>query len=420
MKLIKTSILSSMSTLVKILTGILSLKIVALYTGPEGVAILGQFTLLVNVLSVIAGGGIGLGVIKYVAEFASDPQKLYQLLNTTAAYTFFFSIMTLIFGIVYSRSLSIWILGSPQYTSLIQWMSVTQVLIAANLLICSILNGMGKIYLLIINNIISSIVGVFLISIIAIYCEIETVLFALVLSQAISFLISLALVYRENWLSSLLSFKLNNGYLFKLTHYSMMSIVSTLTVPIAQILVRNDLSTLLGWDSVGYWQAVVRLSDAYLLFVTTALTAYYLPRLSELTDIQALKREIWQIYKIFMPIIAFSLILIFIFRNLIIFLLYSESFSAASDLFLYQLLGDFFRIAGWLFTYLLIAKSRTKAYITSEIILSVLFVTVSYFLVRGYGLIGVTYAFALTYFFYWLLMAGLTVVYFKREKMHAY
>jgi PST family polysaccharide transporter len=68
-KLLQISALSGSSTLVKMLTGMLSLKIVALYTGPEGVAILSQFMTLASVLSTIAGGGIGLGVIKYVAEY---------------------------------------------------------------------------------------------------------------------------------------------------------------------------------------------------------------------------------------------------------------------------------------------------------------------------------------------------------------
>lgn len=72
-KLLQTSF-SGVSTLVKILTGMLSLKIIALYAGPEGIAILGQFMSLANIFATIAGGGIALGVIKYVAEYAQTDE----------------------------------------------------------------------------------------------------------------------------------------------------------------------------------------------------------------------------------------------------------------------------------------------------------------------------------------------------------
>jgi len=117
-----------------------------------------------------------------------------------------------------------------------------------------------------------------------------------------------------------------------------------------------------------------------------------------------------------MPLIGLMLIGIYLFRGIIINLLYSKSFTPATELFSYQLLGDFFRVASWLFTYLLLAKAWTKTYVVTEIILSAVFVCLSYSFSRSYGLIGVTYAFALTYFIYWLLMTIVTAFYFKQER----
>lgn len=50
----------------------------------------------------------------------------------------------------------------------------------------------------------------------------------------------------------------------------------------------------------------------------------------------------WQSYKILMPIIAVTLFSIQVGRDLIIRILYTEGFEAASDLFLWQLVGVFF------------------------------------------------------------------------------
>ncbi|WP_133136460.1 O-antigen translocase [Legionella rowbothamii] len=414
-KLLKTSFFSGLSTLVKILTGLLSLKIIAMHTGPEGVAILGQFMALANIFATIAGGGIALGVIKYVAEYTKT-QELQHFLPTATLYTLFFSLTTMLLGLVFSQKLAEWILGSTEFAYLMRWMAIAQLFIAMHLLLCSILNGFGQIRLLITVTIISSILSFIIVCGVALLYSLKSILLAFVVAQALAIFISLLFVYAKHWFRFLFSFKIQKKYLLNLLRYSFMSTVSTLTVPLAQILVRNDLNTLFGWDSVGYWQAVIRLSDAYLLFVTAALTTYYLPRLSELQTPIALKQEITSTFRTLMPLIGLMLIGIYLFRGIIINLLYSKSFTPATELFSYQLLGDFFRVASWLFTYLLLAKAWTKTYVVTEIILSAVFVCLSYSFSRSYGLIGVTYAFALTYFIYWLLMTIVTAFYFKQER----
>lgn len=413
-KLLQTSFFSGVSTLVKILTGLLSLKIIALYTGPEGVAILGQFMSLANIFATIAGGGIALGVIKYVAEYAQTGE-LQSFLPTAALYTLLFSIITTFLGFIYSQQLAEWILGSIQYAYLMRWTAFVQLFIALHLLLCSILNGFQQIRLLVCITIISSLLSLVIMGSVAVLYPLKSILCSFVIAQSLAIVISLLFVCRKDWFYLLFSLKIKKKYLINLLRYSFMSSVSTLTVPLAQIVVRNDLSTLFGWESVGYWQAVVRLSDAYLLFVTAALTTYYLPRLSELKTPQTLKQEIRDTHRIFMPLIGFILIVIYLFRGLIINLLYSKTFAPATELFSYQLLGDFFRIASWLFTYLLLAKAWTKTYVFTEVILSIIFVSLSHVLARTYGLPGVTYAFALTYFVYWLLMGIIAFFYFKQE-----
>lgn len=413
-KLLKTSFFSALSTLVKILTGILSLKIIAMHTGPEGVAILGQFMALANIFATIAGGGIALGVIKYVAEYAKT-DELQCFLPTATFYTLFFSLSTMLLGLIFSQKLSEWILGSMEFAYLMRWMAIAQLFIAMHLLLCSILNGFAQIRLLITVTIISSLLSFIIVCSVAWLYPLKSILFAFVVAQASAIGISLLFVYGKDWFRFLFAFKIEKKYLHNLLRYSFMSSVSTLTVPLAQIIVRNDLNSLFGWDSVGYWQAVIRLSDAYLLFVTAALTTYYLPRLAELQAPAALKQEIMSTFRTLMPLICLMFMGIYLFRGLIINLLYSKTFAPATELFSYQLLGDFFRVASWLFTYLLLAKAWTKTYIITEIILSAVFVVLSYSFARSYGLIGVTYAFALTYFLYWLLMTVVAVFYFKQE-----
>jgi PST family polysaccharide transporter len=74
------------------------------------------------------------------------------------------------------------------------------------------------------------------------------------------------------------------------------------------------------------------------------------------------------------------------------------------QLFVYQLIGDFFKIAAWLIAYLMLAKAMTKLFIITEILFSTIYLVLGHVCVDLFGLIGLTIAFAINYFVYFLFM----------------
>lgn len=414
MSLIKTSIYSAISTFSKMAMGLIAIKIIAHFGGPSGVGVFGQFVALLNIFTVVAGGGIGLGVIKYVSEYSNEAKKLKLFLENCLLYTLFFSLITLILGLIFRKHLAVYIFGNADEVHLIVILSIVQFCSAVNLLLIAVLNGYKLIAIIMKASILSSLVTLVLTFVLAFYYGIDGALWALLFGQVTSMLITILAVCRLPWFKYFFSkYSFKKLYVINLSKYSLMNIVSTLTVPVSQIIVRYDISKIFSWQSVGYWQAVIRVADAYLVVITLSLTAYYLPKLSELTKRNLLIKEILYGYKIIVPVVLGSTLMIFFVRDLIILVLYNPSFMPARSLFLFQFIGDFFRICGWLFTYLLLAKSFTKTYIVTEIILSVVFILISHFFIRSYGLVGVTYAFSLTYFFYWLMMASISLFILK-------
>ncbi|HCK0703774.1 TPA: O74 family O-antigen flippase, partial [Escherichia coli] len=75
-------------------------------------------------------------------------------------------------------------------------------------------------------------------------------------------------------------------------HYMLMAITSAFCLPLSLILIRKILIFYVGWDLTGQWQAVWKISEAYLSVVTLALSTYFLPKLSKLTTYGEIKREI--------------------------------------------------------------------------------------------------------------------------------
>jgi len=81
MTLIKTSILSGIATLIKVLTSFLLNTIIAVYIGPAGLAYIGQFQNFSQFVISVATGAIDQGVVKYSAEYKDDINEKIRLLN---------------------------------------------------------------------------------------------------------------------------------------------------------------------------------------------------------------------------------------------------------------------------------------------------------------------------------------------------
>lgn len=194
----------------------------------------------------------------------------------------------------------------------------------------------------------------------------------------------------------------------KLMSFSAMAITSALTVPISHMVVRDYIGATLSWDDAGYWQAIWYISTIYLMVVTTALGVYYLPKLSEITEKTVLRKEILQGYKVIMPIVILLSLTIFLLKDVIIWILFSEQFIPMRELFLWQLIGDVIKMASWLISYLMLAKAMTKVFVITEILFSLSFVFLSIEFVSNFGLEGVTYAFTLNSFIYFLTMLWIT------------
>jgi PST family polysaccharide transporter len=183
-----------------------------------------------------------------------------------------------------------------------------------------------------------------------------------------------------------------------------MTIVSATTIPLSRIYLRNYIGANIGWDAAGYWQGITRISDTYLMLITTTLSIYYLPRLSSIQDKMELRKEIIYGYKIIMPLVIIMASGIYFFRDFIIKLIFTSDFLPMRELFLYQLIGDVIKIASWLLGYVMVAKAMTKLFIISELIFTFSFVGLSVLFIKIFGLVGISIAFMVNYILYTIFL----------------
>ena len=133
--------LTAISTLVKMLAGFISIKVVAVIVGPSGIALLGQLSNFSIIIMTLASGGINNGVTKYIAENKNYPRKIQLFLSTALQITLVLSLVSGICLIIFSSLLSDLILTETKYSYVFILFGVTLILYALNKLLMSIING---------------------------------------------------------------------------------------------------------------------------------------------------------------------------------------------------------------------------------------------------------------------------------------
>jgi len=405
MTLIKTSLLSAVSTAIQMINGFVVVKIIAMYVGPSGLAFIGQFQNFLSILMNFATGAINGGVVKYTAEYREDEKEKQKLWSTALRISLGTTFLTSLLLIIFHNYLSSIFFKTDEYSSIFLIFAVTLVFFVLNALLLAILNGQREINKLITVNIISSFVGLVLTGALAYLYGLFGALISYTTGQAFVFFVTLGFVLKSHWFKvKLFTEKLDKVYLKKLGKYTALAITSALTVPLSQMIIRDYIGESISWNDAGYWDGIWRISSTYLMLITTTLSIYYLPRLSEIKDKNELRKEIFYGYKMILPIVVLMAICIYYLRDVAILFLFTEEFMPMSDLFFYQLLGDVFKIASWLLSYLMVAKAMIKVAIITEVVFSLTFVLLSISLLNLFGLVGVVMAFALNYFMYLLMM----------------
>lgn len=405
MKLLKTSFLSAIITFIRISSGFVANKIVAIITGPSGITLIGAFVNFISIVLTFSNGAINTGVVKYTAEYEGDEDKLKSLFSTSLKISIYCSLFFGLVLIFLSPYLAPKILGNPIYINPVRVLGGTILFYSLNSLLIAILNGKKLINKYTIVNVIGSVVGLIFTAILVFYYNVSGALYAMVLSQSVVFLVTLILIVKSSWFSwDYFRRPFCIDIARKLGGYTLMSIVTALTIPISQIILRNMLIEKLDITQTGYWQGMMRISDGYLMLVTTSLSTYYLPKLSSLKTDNELKTEVLKGYKLILPMVLLGCIIIYFLRFFIIEILYTSDFFQMERLFMWQLVGDFFKIAAWILAYLMLARAMIKIFIITELLFSISFVIFGYYFVDLFKLEGVTISFALNYFIYFLVM----------------
>lgn len=405
-RLLKVTAMTGLLTLLKMAMGFVIAKVVAIYTGPSGMAMLGQVQSMVGALNGVINAPVGSGVVRYTAEKkAQGFEACAPWWRAAVQWVVIISAITIPSGLLLAEHISNWLFQDTALAWVVMATVCVLPLSAIGTLCNSIINGQQLYRRYVGLGMLSAVISGCVMLIMIVMANIQGALLAAAVQAALIGQVMLIANLRQPWFRLKYWWGRTDSEARKsIGGYMLMAITSALTVPISLILVRTILIQQVGWEAAGHWQAVWKISEVYLGVITMALGTYYLPRLSSLTRTDAIVNEINRTTRVIIPIVALMALVIYFSRDFVIWLLFTPDFYTARDLFLVQLSGDLIKITSWLYAYPMLSKGATRWFIMTEIVSSFTFILLTYIFVCSVGIKGAPIAYLVNYVIYFLFI----------------
>lgn len=391
---------------IRIISGLLTSKAIAIYVGPEGMALIGNLRNFLTSIQSFTTLGFNNGIVKYVAEFKDQTAKLSQTVSTVIISLLIATVIISTVCYFNAQAINNHVFNdASDYVYLIKILAITLPFHAVSVFLISILNGLSEHKLYIKVNIAAQIGGLLLTLFLIWQNHIDGALLAIIIVPIVLFGI-LFVGYFEfhRFFKTVQWQKMDIGVLKNMSSYSVMALFSAVALPLVTLAIRNYIMDSIGQKEAGFWEAMLRISAYYLMFVSTLLTLYLLPKLSETKTDKGFRNEIFKFYKHIIPLFALGLIVIYFIKEWIIRIIFTDDFQPVTTLFFWQLMGDFVKVLTLVISYQFLAKKMLWPYLITEALSVIILYVSSIYFIDLYGLKGVTIAHFVTYVIYLMMI----------------
>ena len=210
--LLKVTSMNAVGVLVRIVAGFITQKAIAVFVGPQGMGVVGNFRDFLAAIQSVSTLGITNGIVKYVAEFKKETNKLSQVLSTSLILIIGASSVS---AVVIFFTASYWnssIFGEKyDFTTIIQVCALAIPIYALNFLLVAIINGYSKYKEFIGINIVSNIAGVVVTVVLMWQFHLEGAIYAVLVAPLLAFVVTIGFIYKKRGKLQLFSLE-NHSY----------------------------------------------------------------------------------------------------------------------------------------------------------------------------------------------------------------
>lgn len=386
------------------------------YVGPVGQYKVGQLRSLAQLLTSVTSLGTFNGVVKYIAEYKSDQLKLQQLFSSVFVFLIIGVGVTTPILLIFSSEISTYLFSSTDFSFIIKLTAVIIPFIAVQRVFNGVINGLSEYKKYIKIDLISYLISAVLTVVFLFQFNLNGVLVAISITPVIQVSVMLFFFYKVlREYIQFKSLKLQSPMARALLAFTLMSFVSSILLPLVEIDIRGMLDEKLSGRDAGIWTNMTFISHNYMVFSGSIFTLYVIPKFAGIYHFDVFKKEVFSIYKTLLPLFAGGMILIYVFRNVIIELIYPGQVEMAA-LFKWQLMGDFVRLASLVLAHQFLAKKLVVNFIFTEVLSLSVFYGLAYYLVGRYSVEGVVIAHFIRSLILFGVILYLVIRYFMKQK----
>jgi len=403
--LARTSLLNATAVATRLATGLALNKVLAVYVGPAGFGVIGQFQSLVAMLTTLAGGAFASGLTKLTAEHGGNAARQLVVWRTAATLALIGAGSAALVLLLFSRPLATTLLGDASLAGVMFWLALALVAITVNGLLLAVMAGLKAVGAFVVASIAGSLLSVAVAITLVVQAGLYGALVAVAAGQAAAS-VAAVLCFRRVWKGRWRSLfgGIDRPAARALGAFALMTATSALVIPLAHIAIRDGLTRMAGAEVAGLWQAMWKLSETHLLLLTTTLSLHFLPHFAEIGDGGRLRDAVAKGYRFVLPVVGTTAVAIWLLREPLVQLLFTREFMPLSDALAWQLMGDVFKIGSWVPAFTMISHARTRLFIFSEAAFAGVLAVACLAFASQFGLRGTAIGYALTYALYWVFV----------------
>ena len=365
-----------------------------------GIAKIGDLRNILAMLTSFTSMGIFNGMVKFVSQNENEPSQLKELLSTSFIFALFGSLISSLVLAVFAKIFSVWFFDGPDFADVFYILAVIAPAIGLQRIFNAVVHGMSRVKKYAIIELVAYIISAILTLAGLYFNHLKGVLLAISIGPLIQ-LLTLVFIFGKTLKPLITSIKPKwHGHFGNaLLAFTLMSFVSNILLNSVEIYLREVLERSLNINEAGYWTAITNISKNYMVFSTALFSLYVIPKFAKITTGLDFKTEVLYIYKTLLPLFGVGMLLIFVFRDFVVQLIY-PNFEGMEPLFKWQLLGDFVRLAAVVVAHQFLAKKMIRSFIASEIVSMILFFGLSLILIPIFGTEGVVMSHFVRYVIY--------------------
>jgi PST family polysaccharide transporter len=123
-----------------------------------------------------------------------------------------------------------------------------------------------------------------------------------------------------------------------------------------------------GLDTGGYFDAAWTLSMMYVMLILSSFGTYYFPTLSSKKTHVEINECVNQVFRVATLLATALVSFVVVAKHVLVGLLYSELFLPAIDIVRWMLIGDYVKISSWVFGMLLLAFAERRRFVATEML----------------------------------------------------